>query len=198
MKINSDTNELIKTLITTLSISLVKSDDYLESLTGTRELIYEFLRNSSGLIKLMLGLDPNSSTSRAATQDEGADSNQNQSINSISTKLLVSLPSWKPISKLLNALQSKLDEWSSKNSNRTPTFNTVQKFISELDIETLFSGAEEDIFVGSPRTNGNSASNGSSYFGSRKREDDTWLDREEEKSLQEIVRVVSDDIRRLM
>lgn len=222
-KINADLiDELIRNLIQTISICLVKSDNYLSSLGETRNLIYEIARNQRALIGLMgvLGEKRNGANaefmtirrddaSSPTTPTEGTDQYQLPPLASIPTKLLVSLPSWKPLSTVLNSLQTKLSDHSKDSKSKfaaswVPDSKVIMKIISELDLESLLAGSEDDLGIssnpissaGTPIEKGK-RNGGNDYFGGKQEEDTSWLDREEQKAMNQFVRTVSEDVRAL-
>ena len=125
IKSSRDLSELIKALIATLNSILLRSDHFLTSTEEIHHFIYELVRCSTTLRKVVLLLDTASSDATAP----------------IPPKLYAQVPGWKNLERIITAVESKLAE---RGSRKQADINTIIKLIATIDREQLLAGASED------------------------------------------------------
>ncbi|PWN50947.1 hypothetical protein IE53DRAFT_73098 [Violaceomyces palustris] len=217
MRISSDVGELIRALISTLNTALIRSDKYLATTNETHLFIYELVRSSSTLRRLISIL----AGENVKGAVNGSGGNNNGSVTStppltgvssppptfsnsfggpaIPThpKIYSSLPEWKNVEKVIVTVESRIEEWVSAKSsrrNKTPDVGAVMKMIAGLDLENLLIGGDND---GKP-SNGVGGNASWMNGGAADHHELDWLDRVQENSLPEFVRYACLDILQIL
>ncbi|PWY99415.1 hypothetical protein BCV70DRAFT_191417 [Testicularia cyperi] len=197
MRTGADVPELVKALISTLNSALVRSDHFLATLHEVHHLIYELVRNSHVLRRLVVLVDPTTARSRNGSTDMSSLSLPGAlgSATPAPTppKVYALMPGWKNLERVIQSVESKLSDWvaerPSSRKNKTPEIATVMKLIAALDLEQLLAGGAEEE---RPSSLGTSESRGPLH------QDLERLDRMQEQNLPEFVRHSCTDVLRIL
>lgn len=193
MKTSSDLTELIKALVSTLNSALIRSDHFLVSTEETHHLIYELVRMSPTLRRLVLLLDP------ATPADLNRRSSSGVNTPTLTTgdapaptppKVYAQVAGWKNLERVIQAVEARLADWvaekPSARRNRAPEISALIKIIATLNLEQLLAGGVEE--------ERSLATDSQAYL----HHDLEWLDKMQQHSLGEFVRHSCADILRIL
>ncbi|EPQ27544.1 uncharacterized protein PFL1_05082 [Pseudozyma flocculosa PF-1] len=179
--------QLVRSIVATLNTALLRSDHFLASTKETQAFLYELVRSSHVIRTLACILDP---AVVPASPREG--SATLLEATPTPPKLYALLPGYRNLEHVILAVEARISDWvaakPSSRRNKTPDIVTVSKIVSNLNLEDLLAGGDDEASEGAT----------ANVVRARDNADLEWLDKMQESSLAEFVRWSCADVMRIL